>query len=487
MSTNLRQFRYNLKEPWLQALLLIAVIPLLPEYVSFLLVIPAAFLAWKDKIIHNRQIKIGRIGTILLLYTGYMLITTLYPQNKNFLHSLAIVGMWAFFFMVYMIINNLLTDSDRCDAFLLCITATAGAVGLIACIQYRICYFTNGQPTPLWEWLDNIVFEWLPLKIHNPEYLLRSPSTFNNPNIVAEYLIAVSPFVIYFNFCERRKDIRLFCRICLLLTFCGIIFSFSRGGYVALLLICATLIILNFRHRFAAITMYIFSAFMLLPDEVLKRLLSILPGIDVGGKVFSSINASGNSFSTPTSPSVPDALPTEIISTPVTTPAEIINNSTADYAITDRLKIWIECFDKFKEQPIFGYGAGTQNTWDMLVESGIAANHAHNFILQTLMEGGLIALALMAWIGFEVVRNGIRLMRCGQSRGFWMGFATTTFAMAFITHGMVDYPLLTPKLVANFIMILAIIEKAPTLYMNKGAPLRDISPAFLFTKRNKSK
>ena len=187
MSTKLAQFRLNLKEPWLQALILIAIIPLFPEYISFLLVIPAVFLAWMDIRRRKERIKIGFIGKLLLVYIGYMLITVTYSNNK--LYSLAIVGMWAFFYLVYLLVSNLLTDTDRCDSFLLCITAVAGAVGLIACCQYRIGYFTDSNLIQFWGWLDSIVFDWLPLRLQNPTYVLRSGSTFNNPNILAEYLI----------------------------------------------------------------------------------------------------------------------------------------------------------------------------------------------------------------------------------------------------------------------------------------------------------
>ncbi len=119
----------------------------------------------------------------------------------------------------------------------------------------------------------------------------------------------------------------------------------------------------------------------------------------------------------------------------------------------------------------------------MLEESGSNAVHAHNFILQTLMEGGLVALGIMAVLGFYVLKYGIRLMRCGQNRAFWMGFAVIMFFSSFVVHGLVDYPLLTPKLVCNFMMILAIIERSLPLYTNKGVPLRGISPAFLFKKK----
>lgn len=467
MSTNLKQFRTDLSQPWLKAFMLIALVPLLPEYISFLLVIPAVFLAWKDVRNNGRRLRLGPIGKILLAYIGYMFITTLY--SNNFLHSLATVGMWAFFFFVYLLLTNLLTDSERCDSLLLCITAVAGAVGLIACFQYRIGYFTESNPIELWGWLDKIVFEYIPLRIENPKYVLRSCSTFNNPNILAEYLMTVAPFVVYFNFCERRKDTRAFCRICLLLNLSGVLFSFSRGGYMVLIVLCLALIVLNFRRHFAAVSMWLVSAFILVPDEVIKRLITIIPGIKLGGKVINSVadvqqsqqatQNVGNTVAEQVAPSTPPA---------VTTPAEIINNSVADLAINDRLRMWLECLSRFTERPLFGYGAGIQNTWDMLEESGINAVHAHNFVLQTLMEGGLVALGIMGVLGFWVIRNGLRLLRSDRTRAFWMGFAVLMFAAAFIIHGLVDYPLLTPKLICNFMMILAIVERALPLYTDKG-------------------
>lgn len=469
MSTNLKQFRADLSQSWLKAFILIALVPLLPEYISFLLVIPAVILAWKDIRDNGRRLRLGPIGKVLLIYIGYMFITTLY--SRNFLHSLATVGMWAFFFFVYMLVTNLLTDTDRCDSLLLCITAVAGAVGLIACFQYRIGYFTESNPIELWGWLDKIVFEYIPLRIENPKYVLRSCSTFNNPNILAEYLMTVAPFVVYFNFCERRKDTRAFCRICLLLNLSGVLFSFSRGGYMVLIALCLALIVLNFRRHFAAVSMWLVSAFILVPDEVIKRLITIIPGIKLGGKVIDSVADAQQSQQVAPPPSIGSSVEQAVPSTPpptVTTPAEIINNSVADLAINDRLRMWLECLSRFIERPLFGYGAGIQNTWDMLEESGINAVHAHNFVLQTLMEGGLVALAIMGVLGFWVIRNGLRLLRSDRTRAFWMGFAILMFAAAFIIHGLVDYPLLTPKLICNFMMILAIVERAQPLYTDKG-------------------
>lgn len=471
MSKTIHSFRADLKQPWLQAFLLVALIPLLPEYISFFMAVPAMILAWKDMRQNNRTLRIGTIGKVLLLYIAYMFITTLY--SDNFLHSLATVAMWAFFFLVYLLIYNLLTDSERCDSLLLCMTGIAGLVGLIACCQYRVGYFTESNPIEFWGWLDEIVFEYLPISLQSPQYVLRSCSTFNNPNILAEYLMTTAPFVAYFNFCEQRRGVRFFCRICLLFAICGVLFSFSRGGYIALIALCLALVLLTFRRRLAAISTFLISAFILVPDEVVKRLLSILPGIKVGGKVFDSLAAtegiSGISGNTADSHLAPQLTQTP---TTITTPAEIINNSAAESAINSRLRVWVECISEIGERPLFGYGAGIQNTWDMLYERGIYTVHAHNLILQTMMEGGLIALAIMGVLGWLVVRAGIRLLRNRHTRAFWIGFAVLMFVVAFFIQGLVDYPLLTPKLICNFVLILAISDRAQAIYIDKGLPLR---------------
>ena len=67
MSTNLKQFRADLSQPWLKSFILIALVPLFPEYISFLLVIPAVFLAWADIRKGGRKIRLGLIGKLALV------------------------------------------------------------------------------------------------------------------------------------------------------------------------------------------------------------------------------------------------------------------------------------------------------------------------------------------------------------------------------------------------------------------------------------
>ncbi len=468
MKTSLRQFWQDLRFPHQKALLLIALIPLFPEYISFLLVLAAGILTVRALRVEGKKLAIGTIGKLLLVFIGYTTLTLVYSQNRFV--TLCNLGMWVFFFLVYLIVYNLLTDTDRYDAMMLYVTTVAGMVGLIACLQYRICLFTNTNFIEVWGWLDDIVFPLIPLDLSVPEYVMRSCATFTNPNSLCIYLTAVAPFVVYFNYYERRRDLRLFCRLCLFLCFGGIIFSFCRGGYLAVLLLAVALLVLNIRHRFSAVSLYTFCFAMLVPDEVIKRFISIIPGISVGEQLLDT---------KPLAPNVGTGTGETVI-----TPSDIINNSTADLAVNDRYRMWLEALDRIGERPLFGYGMGNGVSQEILADGGIKAPHTHNLILELLLTGGFIAFLIMLLIGLKVVKNGVELMRNGYGYSFWIGFAVVGFAATFCIQGMVDFPLLTPKLVANFMMIMALTEQAHKLYTTKVFHVRRRLRRRLFSSGN---
>ena len=155
---------------------------------------------------------------------------------------------------------------------------------------------------------------------------------------------------------------------------------------------------------------------------------------------------------------------TTIIQETTTSTTEIITSTGTDFAINQRWEIWFESIERILERPFFGYGAGTEPTAAMMNRIGINAPHAHNIVLQLLLEGGIFALILMCLIGFRTIKNGITLMRRGYNASFWIGFAVLFFAIGFILHGMVDYPLTTPRLIACFVTALALTEQATRLY-----------------------
>lgn len=406
MKSNFGQLWIDLRLSYLRSLLLISLVPLFPEYISFLLVLGALAFALQDKKQTGSKWHFGAIGLGLLAYCIYMTLTCLISTQP--LQSVLVAAMWWFFLIAFLIVKNLLTNEDRIDAFLMCMTAVAGLVGLVACVQYAVNLITGSNVGSMWNFLDEPIFRLVPFNLTiDLDYGTRAFSTFANPNMTAQYLVMAIPFVVCFNFIQRRESLRLFARISLIFACAGVMLTFSRGGYMALIVLAVALIIINIRHHFATVLLYGAIALLFLPKQVLERLMSFDGG--------------------------------------------------------ERLEIWTESFARFLDKPLMGYGVGTDTTAAIFERIGIDAPHAHNLVLQLLLEGGIIALVIMLFIGFVTVKKGIRLMRGGFSNAFWMGYGVLGFAAAFCIHGLVDYALTVPRLICIFVTLLGVTEQAPLL------------------------
>lgn len=449
MIDSARQAIKELKQPYFLALFLIALVPFFPEYASFLLILGAAFFTYRDLRKNPHPFRIESIGKLLLIYCSYMTITSLFSITP--LQTALASAMWWYFFLGYLLLVNLLTNQKRVDGFLLCITFVAAIIGLISCVQYRLSFLVGTNITSIWNWLDKMVFELVPFKLTLMSYPLRAYATFPNPNMLAQYLVMVAPFVTCFNFMRRHEGLRFFSRVSLFLTFAGVLFSFSRGGYMAMIFLAVALIIINFRRRFAAVSLYVISTLLFLPEEVVNRFFTIRTNISntVQINTSNSVKPSGNT---------------------TTTTSDIINNS-GEALVGDRWKIWQRAFDCIEEKPWFGYGAGTEPSATLFREVGINSPHAHNILFQLMIEGGVVSVICVAAILLVALYNGYRLMRNGSDSSFWIGFAVAAFVVCFTIHGVVDYALTTPKLICCFISLLALCEQAIQLYDSSFVPL----------------
>lgn len=397
-------------KPYFLALFFIALIPLLPEYLAFVSVIAASVCAYRDIKQTHRPLRIGGVGKLLLLFCAYQTLTCLISSHP--IHSLFVSLMWWFFFIGYLILVNVIIDKKKMRHFLYMLTIVAGIVGAIAFVQYQINVLTGTNTDSIWRWLDKIIYPLIKFGIVELPYGVRAYSTFSNPNLMAKYLVLVTPFVVAYNFTEERKKQKIIARIALVFAYIGVIYSFSRGGYLAMILLGISLVIIHLRKKYLSILLYTATTLLLLPNAVVERL--------------SAMNKVG-----------------------------------------ERELIWQHSIERIFASPFFGYGAGTQPTYEFLHELNIKAAHAHNIVLQLLLEGGIIALLLMGSIGVKVIKDGIVLLITKNHEAFWMGFGILGFAIMFLVHGMVDNPFSTPKLVVNFITLLGIVEQGYRLYITK--------------------
>lgn len=410
------------RQPWVIAVALVVLIPFVPDYVAMLLAPLSLFFACRDAHPAGRSVTIGPLGKILMVYLLYSAIGILYSGDK--LITFSTWGMWFVLLMAYVSLHTVLITRRRLDWTLLGISAVAGVIGFIACVQYamRVLFDFSGH-LQLWYPLDHFLYQISPMPINLEVVGDRACSTFSNPNIMAEYLVMVIPFITLYAFGGRSSRSRLFSRACLLLAVAGVWFSFSRGSYLALLAMAAIWTIANIQ-RISLMFLAAFSALSLMPGKVWARLLSI------------------NTVKESTADKV----------------VEQIVVSGGDKAISERLQAWLVTWDSFLEHPLLGIGIGVGNTGAMLTAGGLKnVPHAHNIVLQLLAEGGIIALALVLCMGGQVVRTGIRLTR-RRGQGARMGAAILAFAVGFCVIGMVDFPLFSPKLVGTFVTVMATVD-----------------------------
>lgn len=401
MTIGFQQISREFSQDYFKSLLLISLVPLFPEYLSFFLIIGALVFAFRDMKASGRKIKFGTLDMLIAAYCLYMSVTCIYSTHR--FQSILTTTMWWFMLLTYLTIVNLVTDQRRLSSLLFCVSTVAGLVGLIALVQNQLNVHFNVPISSFWNWLDSIVFQFVPFDLTLVPFPTRAYSTFANPNMLAQYLVMVIPFVIAYNFMEDHTGMQLYNRICLIMTAVGVMVSYSRGGYVALIALALALVVVNLRKRFGTVVLCSSVSVLFIPEAVISRLTTM-----------------GDS---------------------------------------GRFRIWAEAIKRIAERPFFGYGAGTQPSAAIFHGVGIDAPHAHNIVLQVLMEGGFIALIILAVIAIYLTKNGIRLMLRKNTASFWAGFGACGFVLGTFVHGLVDYPLTTPKLICSFLCLLAVSQR----------------------------
>ncbi len=116
-----------------------------------------------------------------------------------------------------------------------------------------------------------------------------------------------------------------------------------------------------------------------------------------------------------------------------------------------RIPIWARVLPLTTQFPVCGTGFGTFEHVEPLSRGpsdfvGVPYGHAHNEYLQTVIEGGWVALALGLGAVFLVFRNGWRALQGSpQSAALALGalFAFSTL----VVHSAVDYGLHMPAIV----------------------------------------
>lgn len=406
---------------WL--LTIIGVSFILPEYIAplfvFFFYIP--FLRHFKKT--GRNAKIGNLGKAFMAYMCYMIVSGIW-SGTHLLSSL--IGLlWMGCFLFYIESANIINTKDKLKNAIFALNISSGVIGIIATLEfatYNLTKYVDGFnftiSNPLYYQLNDWVFSLFPFEIINSQYPSRSAATFDNPLILATFLIITTPFCAFSSVYFKHSKHRKLSRVCFAFSLLGILCTESRGAYIAIALSIATLLISS-RKIFKKLLPFMFVLAIGIPLTIALRYKN---------------NSSGNEF--------------------------LASNN-------NRLAIWRVCADLFTEHPIIGMGAGTENIHQEIIQRiGINRSHAHNLFLEIATEGGIIGVILVIAIIVVFAKNLFKLFHLKNNAYRPYAVLYTSSIIGFITMSLYEHTLQSPKEMMIFFLFLGFAEA--TLRMAEG-------------------
>ncbi|MDY5377158.1 MAG: O-antigen ligase family protein [Eubacterium coprostanoligenes] len=406
---------------WL--LTIIGVSFILPEYIAplfvFFFYIP--FLRHFKKT--GRNAKIGNLGKAFMAYMCYMIMSGIWSGTHLFSSLIGLLWMGCFLF--YIESANIINTKDKLKNAIFALNISSGVIGIIATLEfatYNLTKYVDGFnftiSNPLYYQLNDWVFSLFPFEIINSQYPSRAAATFDNPLILATFLIITTPFCAFSSVYFKHSKHRKLSRVCFAFSLLGILCTESRGAYIAIALSIVTLLISS-RKIFKKLLPFMFVLAIGIPLTIALRYKS---------------NSSGNEF--------------------------LASNN-------NRLAIWRVCADLFTEHPIIGMGAGTENIHQEIIQRiGINRSHAHNLFLEIATEGGIIGVALVIAIIVVFAKNLFKLFYLKNNAYRPYAVLYTSSIIGFITMSLYEHTLQSPKEMMVFFLFLGFAEA--TLRMAEG-------------------
>lgn len=447
------------KQPWFYSILLLTLVPLFPDYLSFPLVIAAFLLCIWDTKKRGAGLRFGKIGVLLLVYLGYMACSLFY--TSDFAGSFWTLLMWLCMFLGYLTAATVLYNRRRLRTAILCMTATTGVVGGVAVLQYILReWFQFNINDMLWETSDRFIYGLMNISVSEVDFGERISSTFNNPNLMAAYLALTIPFSVAFVLTGTRSKAKALARIALIAAVYALGFSYCRAAYLALMVVGGLLALLYVRKRFLLTVLTVVYVVLLIPSSVGNRLLSVIP---------TTTDQPADTIVE----TVPEDLPPMDLPEKLEQIGQQVTTGYAnDGSVSERFVIWKQTVKSIKERPVFGLGFGVQTTRKMLQEAGLHFKHSHNLFLEILTQGGVVSLLMFLGILYLLAVRGVRLLCQRNRKEAWLlGFAVFAACGALFVFGIFDFPLIIPRLISTCMLLMGITESAAHLYLhidNKG-------------------
>lgn len=398
------------------ALLVLYVILLIPEVGVMLAVIGLCFLPtmllvalvaytflcyliklWRGK----RTFRFNATDCAVLIFFAFMLCGGVSSVGGG--ASLQPALVYLCFMLGYFLVVNLIRNDlwiKRC--------IVSACLGAFAVAGYGVYQNFFGEQDTTWQ--DTEMFE---------EISGRVVSTFENPNVLGEYLVMMIPVIFAVMLISKSKAGRLGSFLTLCLACACMVFTWSRGAWLGIMLATLVFFLIYTRKTMALCLAALFLIPFLpliLPETILTRFTSI--------------------------------------------------GDLADSSTSYRVSIWQASVKIIGEYPLTGIGVGTgafSRVYPLYSLAGIeSAPHSHNLFLQTAIEVGvpglitLLAVIVLFAQGsfsfFKKCKDGD--MKSGKllSLGFFAGM------VGVLLQGLTDYIWYNYRLYLMFWLVIGLAE-----------------------------
>ncbi|WP_202710517.1 O-antigen ligase family protein [Sporosalibacterium faouarense] len=259
----------------------------------------------------------------------------------------------------------------------------------------------------------------------NPDLTTRVFATFENPNLLAEYLIMIFPVGLALIFYNKSIFKRLFFSAATFIILITIGLTYSRGGWLGLMV--GIIVFLFLVNR--------------------KALLALIP-VGMVGVLF---------------------LPASIIHRVMTL------GSFQDTSIIYRLNLLSKSVNIVKDFWYSGIGLGYipfQQIIPLYIRT-MAPYHTHNLYLQIAIEMGVVGIIVFLLLIFSLMKMSIKLSFNSESR--FIGIFTAAYAASLsgiLVHGIAEHIFFNPKIIMAFWLIVGILINYYVLNSNEEKKLK---------------
>ncbi len=314
-------------------------------------------------------------------------------------NSIMVVMVYLAFMLSYFLLTNTVKTKKQLYALISALLAAAVLVALYGIYQH-VFGFPEGAT-----WIDADMFS---------DIETRVVSTFENPNVLGEYLLLTIPLGMALVWSAPKKYNRVITLFVTAVLALCMIYTYSRGNWLGLMFAVFLFFVFYDRKFIWLGVLLLLFAPLFLPDSILNRFLSI-----------------GN---------------------------------TADSSTSYRVYIWLGTFLMIKDYWLCGIGPGPEAfglIYPRYAYSAIIAPHSHNLYLQIIVEHGILGVISFALIIIVYYKEAISTYIKSYDKNLKaiiIGLVAGMFG--FLIQGLFDNVWYNYRIVLMFFMIIGVTSAA---------------------------